>query len=156
MWRSSGTRMKQSYHTYEGIVVVMCHLWMRKLGSTYVYLKPVEHPCEVAQYPQTKALWLSCVTYQWVIAHLWTSRVTHMKESRESCVTDQWVMSHIWTSRDTRTNESHHTQKTCCINPHTLQHALQHTATHCNTLQHTATHWNILQRTSYQKDVSRE
>jgi len=30
----------------------------------------------------------------------------------------------------------------------TLQHTLQHTATHCNTLQHNATHCNTLQQTA--------
>jgi len=35
----------------------------------------------------------------------------------------------------------------------TLQHALQLTATHCNTLQHTTTHCNTLQHTAMQDKV---
>ena len=37
---------------------------------------------------------------------------------------------------------------TYCETLWTLQHVLQHTATHCNTLQHTATHCNTLQHTA--------
>jgi len=36
-----------------------------------------------------------CNTYEWVVSHIWMSRVTHMNES---CHTYEWVVSHIWMS----------------------------------------------------------
>ena len=40
------------------------------------------------------------------------------------------------------------TPRHCNTGCNTLQHWLQHAATHCNTLQHTATHCNTLQHTA--------
>jgi len=125
------------------------------------------------------------------MAHIQISRATGMKRSCESCVTYEWIMSHTWTSRVTRMKDLHHTKRyftwlnthgnthcnkycntlqhtsyhkkvscesshtatrtathyntrhtkePCRMNQHTLQHTLIHTATHCNILQHTATH----------------
>ena len=42
----------------------------------------------------------SCLTCEWVMVHVWMSRVTHMDASchthNEPCPTYEWVMSHIW------------------------------------------------------------
>ena len=48
----------------------------------------------------------SCHTYGWVMSHIWMSHVTHMEES---CHTYGWVMSHIWMSYVTHMDESCHT-----------------------------------------------
>jgi len=48
----------------------------------------------------------SCHTYERVVSHIWTSRVTHMNES---CHTYERVMSHILLCRVTHMNEAHHT-----------------------------------------------
>jgi len=40
-------------------------------------------------------MWMSHVTYEWVMSHVWMSHVTYMNESRHSY---EWVMSHIWMS----------------------------------------------------------
>ena len=45
----------------------------------------------------------SCHTYEWVMSHIWMSRVTHMTES---CHTYEWVVSHIWLSHVAHMNES--------------------------------------------------
>ena len=37
----------------------------------------------------------SCLTYEWVMSHVWMSHVSYMNES---CLTYEWVMSHIWVS----------------------------------------------------------
>jgi len=73
---------------------------------------------------------VSCLTYEWVMSHIWMSTVTHMNESCHTCATyvgvtwntQSWdqpkkschvtrgcVMSHIWMSHVTRVNESCHT-----------------------------------------------
>ena len=35
----------------------------------------------------------SCMTYEWVMSHVWMSHVTYMNES---CHIYEWVMSHVW------------------------------------------------------------
>jgi len=42
----------------------------------------------------------SCLTYEWVMAHVWMSHATHVNES---CHTHeiQWVMPHMWMSHVT-------------------------------------------------------
>jgi len=52
-----------------------------------------------------------------------------------------WIASHI--TREILRGATH-----CNISYNTLQHILQHTATHCNTVKHTATHYNTLQHTA--------
>ena len=41
------------------------------------------------------------IYYEWVMAHTWTSHVTHMNES---CHIYEWVMAHIWMSHGTHGN----------------------------------------------------
>ena len=68
------------------------------------------------------------------------SHVTHMNES---CHTYECAMSHVHEAETyvlSTTGGWHSTRRNTRLR--TLQHALQHTATHCNTLQHTATHCN--------------
>ena len=38
----------------------------------------------------------SCLTYEWVMSHIWMSHVSHMNESCLSC---EWMMRHIWVNR---------------------------------------------------------
>jgi len=45
----------------------------------------------------------SCLTYEWVVSHIWMSHVSHMNES---CLTYEWVMSHICMSHVLHMNES--------------------------------------------------
>ena len=50
----------------------------------------------------------SCHTYEWVMAHMWTSHVTHINESCHTC---EWVMSHIWMSHVSHMDESCHKRR---------------------------------------------
>ena len=45
-------------------------------------------------------------TYEWVMAHIWMSHVTHMNET---CHTYECVVPHIWMRHVTRMNETCHT-----------------------------------------------
>ena len=82
IWRSRGTHMKESWHTYKGVM-------SRILRSHGTHMKESWH------------------TYKWVMLHIWRSHVTHMTNMshprrshvtnmKESCHTLEWVMSHIW------------------------------------------------------------
>ena len=45
----------------------------------------------------------SCHTYEWVMCHIYLSHVTRMNES---CYTYEWVMPHIWLRHATHTHRS--------------------------------------------------
>ena len=113
-------------------------------------------------------MWMSHITYEWVIAHiieschLWMSHGIHRNEPFHiwmNHVTCVWLWlsvsaysnsnrQHIWDM-----THSYMTLQQTAIDYNELQHnathcnTLQHTATHCNTLQHTETHWNTLDDT---------
>ena len=53
----------------------------------------------------------SCHTYEWVMSRIWMSHVTHMNESCHTC---KWVMSHTWMSHVTHVDESCHTRAWSC------------------------------------------
>ena len=80
-WRSRGTHMNESWHTYEW---VMTHVWTSH--------GPLENE--------------SWHTYKWVMAHVWMSHSTRMNES---WLTWEWVMSTSTLSHGRRMNESWHT-----------------------------------------------
>jgi len=56
-------------------------------------------------------IWMSHVTYEWVMSHMNESChiwMSHVNESSLECHTYEWVISHIWTSHVTHVNESCH------------------------------------------------
>jgi len=56
----------------------------------------------------------SCLTYEWVMSHVWMRHGTRMNASND---THEWVMSHVWTRHVTCMNESCHTWE-CWIRMH--------------------------------------
>jgi len=93
-WMSHVTRMNESYHMYDGLLVhskcrVKRHTHLvescRKFGwvMSHIRLSHVAH------------LVASCRTFGQVMSHIWLSHVAHLVES---CRTFGWVMSHIWLS----------------------------------------------------------
>jgi len=92
----------------------------------------------------------SCLTYKWVVSHMWMSHATHMNEPCQiytramspwhTCECDR---VHVWMSHGTHTIQS-------WAEKGVREHILQQTAAHYNTLhkqhaahlQHTATHCN--------------
>jgi len=55
---------------------------------------------------QSRHIWMGHFTYEWVMSHIWMSRVTHMDESWH---TYERVIPHIWMSHVTHLNQSCHT-----------------------------------------------
>ena len=82
----------------------------------------------------------SCLTYEWVMSHVWMSHVTHewvtshMNESRH---TYEWVMSHIWKSHVTHMNESRHTCE--CVMSHIWMSHVTHVNESCHTYDRVST-----------------
>ena len=77
----------------------------------------------------------SCLTYEWVMSHIWTSHVTHMNES---CLTYEWVMSHIWMSRVSHMNRSCRTYE--CVTTHIWMSHVLHTSESCLTYKRVVFH----------------
>ena len=69
----------------------------------------VPYECFISRINESFLMWIShgthqsCLTYEWVMSHIWMSHVPHMNES---CLTYEWVMSHIWMSHVSHMNES--------------------------------------------------
>jgi len=70
----------------------------------------------------------SCLTYEWVMSHIWMSHVTHMNESR---LTYEWVTSHIWMRHVSHMNESCHTYE--CVTTRIWMRHVLHTSESCLT-----------------------
>jgi len=106
------------------------HLWhdspeqdIVPAGWSDIRMSPVSHINE------------SCLTYEWVLSHIWMSQVSHMNES---CLTYEWVMSHIWISYVSRTNES------CLTYEWVMSHrARWGTGRHVGSTQTQRPHWNV-------------
>jgi len=133
---SHGTRVDDSWHTYEWFVTHVCEL----LGCN------MNESCHIYEWVMSH-VWMShvtrmnefCHTYEWVILRIWMSNVTHMNESchftrmnhvtymNESCHTYEWVMSHM--------NESCHTYE--WVTSHIWMSHVTHIK--CVALQHTTT-----------------
>jgi len=135
VWIGHGTGMHGVSHKQEWglsqMWTVMSHTWLSHVKSVHfiaadtgsVHLDAIGHTCEWDRWP----IWLSHVTYERVMSHIWTSPITRMDASchtyervtshiwishftrvDESCHTYEWVVSHVWMSRVTRINESCH------------------------------------------------
>ena len=119
IWMSHVTHMNESCHTYEWVMPhrVMSHIWMRLSHVTHMNASQC-FVGDCASKPMSR-MWMSHVTHEWVMSHIWMSHVTHMNASQcfigecaskpmsrmwmshvthmnESCHTYEWVMSHIW------------------------------------------------------------
>ena len=64
-------------------------------------------------------------TYEWVMAHMWTSHVTHVNESCHTC---EWVVSHMWISRVTHMDGSWLPYE--CAMSHMCKRCVPHVAAH--------------------------
>ena len=117
MWMSYVTYMNESHvnelcHIYERVTcecIWTSHMWMSYvsyMNESQLCMRPIT----------IMIAW--CHTYEWVMYHMWMSRIPYV---RESCHNYECVVVHIWMA---------------CMHTTTLQHA----ATHCNTLQHAAKH----------------
>ena len=65
-----------------------CHMWMSHVTYEWV-MSRMNESCQI---------WMSHVTYKWVMSHLWMSHVTHTNQLfhiRISHVRYDWVMSHF-------------------------------------------------------------
>ena len=100
------THMNESCHTYEIVNIEI------KLQECSIHTTPhaawrswMSHVTHMNESCHTYECVMSHV-YEWVMSHIWMSRITRMNESYH---TYGWVMSHIWMSHVRHTNESYHT-----------------------------------------------
>jgi len=107
-WRSRGTHVNESCHTYEwvtGHMCTSCHTF--EYFMSYIWTS--HGTCA-----RVKAPWFEIVMRRWVMSHTWMSHVTHINASchthNESCLTYEWVMSHTF-KHVTHMNESCHTHE---------------------------------------------
>jgi len=92
--------MSQSRVTYERVV---CQIWMSHVSrvneSCLTSLRRIARirTSSWHSHGHTSCHAYECVvcTYEWVMSHIWMSRVSHMNES---CVTYEWVVCRIWMS----------------------------------------------------------
>jgi len=143
--RSFWCGMNEWWHTFErvGTQVRRSHI------SHALNINESSHACHAYE---RVALCESCITYKWVMAHIWTSHVSDMQESRDTKETFHMIKH---TLQYTLQHSLQHILNTHCpaLQPSWCQgdvsHESTHTATHTvtHTVTHTATHYNTLQYT---------
>jgi len=92
---------------------------------------------------------VSCLTYEWGMAHMWMSHVTHLNchvthvthvnthiFDATRAVRCDGVMSHMWMGHGTHMNASCHTCKWVMVHIYSTQHAPHAVNESCHTCEH--------------------
>jgi len=71
---------------YEYVVFIYIRVYIYMYIFIFVYVCVREWECKSCAKMLTYIMQFVCRTYEWIVSHMWISRVTH---------THEWVMSHI-------------------------------------------------------------